>query len=56
MGGLNSFFHRFGTFFQEFRAFLGIRGLFGDSGPFGGFGAFLGIQGLFRDSGPFLRD
>ena len=32
---------------------MGIQGLFGDSGPFWGFGAFLGIRGLFGDLGPF---
>ena len=44
--------------FWGFGAFSGIRGLFGDSGPFRGFkdsGPFLGFRGLFTDSRPFSR-
>ena len=53
-------FLRIQGLFQGFRAFSGIWGLFGDSGPFWGFSAFFGdlrpfsgIRGLFGDSGPF---
>ena len=38
--------------FQGFGAFLGIQGLFGDSGPFWGFAAFSRICSLFTDSQP----
>ena len=48
------------VFFTDLRPFSRIRGLFGDSGPFRGFGAFFrdsgpfsGIHGLFADSRPF---